>query len=330
MRNFLIISLLMLMIGCQLTDSIKLKQLDQLALNIDSNFIRTKSNLYDIQNKAVDLFSHTENYKKGLFPNRKYQYFMIKNESVYYNPENDGGNAVWVSMLHPMTSDEMDIIKTMEYLEAPLQQAVKSNDFVVQSYFLSSFSAISCYPFFDVIVYLTPKLDFTKDFKTYYLADPKHNPEKKIVWTKPYLDVAGNGYMISVVAPVYVMDKMIGTIAQDVPLARINEHYLNQSKSRLFVITDSTLIVSANKPAVDFLKIKVLDEIFFTERAKTGAAPPENFKLIENEDPEIKKLGEKLLQDEKSFVYTLHGKKVKFLCSKIPELNWSIVEISEK
>jgi hypothetical protein len=41
-------------------------------------------------------------------------------------------------------------------------------------------------------------------FNFYYLADSKHNPERKSLWlSEPYVDPAGRGWMVSAVAPVY-------------------------------------------------------------------------------------------------------------------------------
>ena len=42
-----------------------------------------------------------------------------------------------------------------------------------------------------------------ENYNFYYEADKKHNPKKEPVWTDVYLDPAGKGWMISLIAPIY-------------------------------------------------------------------------------------------------------------------------------
>lgn len=326
MKLYLYFLVLIVVMGCgqkNLAD----QELARTAVSIDSTLTIARNDILVLQKKAEDLFQNSQKYEKGLFPNRQYKTFSIKSDPVFYNPVDDGGNAVWASLIHPLTKEENRRIRILEYLEEDMKTSVKNCPFVVQTYFLTSFSAVSCYPFFDTITFLTPKMDFTRDFQTYYEADIKHNPQRKEVWVKPYLDVSGNGYMVSVIAPVYYDNEMIGTIASDLPISKISENYLNHPKNKLMIVTDSTLVMAVNKQAVDFLQIEGLEKFFYTERAEKDVSVSDKYKLIENEMPEIRKLGMIIMKGEGYYKEKINNKNVQILVKRIPELKWYLVQI---
>jgi signal transduction histidine kinase len=47
---------------------------------------------------------------------------------------------------------------------------------------------------------------------------PDKNPERKAVWTSPYEDSAGQGLIVSAIAPVYFRDEFIGVVGIDISL----------------------------------------------------------------------------------------------------------------
>ena len=55
--------------------------------------------------------------------------------------------------------------------------------------------------------------DWDEDAEDYVtLANPRNNPQKKVIWTDPYFDTVGFGWMVSCIAPIYQGEKQIGTI----------------------------------------------------------------------------------------------------------------------
>ncbi len=49
-------------------------------------------------------------------------------------------------------------------------------------------------------------------------ARPDKNPERNVVWTAPYEDSAGQGLIVSAIAPVYFQDDFIGVVGIDISL----------------------------------------------------------------------------------------------------------------
>jgi hypothetical protein len=72
-----------------------------------------------------------------------------------------------------------------------------------------------------------PDHDFTKDI-FYYIADPVHNPEARVKWTKPYYDSIWKHWMTSVIAPVYIDNRFLGVVGHDVILDDVYAKILNQ------------------------------------------------------------------------------------------------------
>ncbi|MFH0875039.1 MAG: ATP-binding protein [archaeon] len=53
------------------------------------------------------------------------------------------------------------------------------------------------------------------------IANPENNPERKVVWTPVYDDPAGQGLMVSAVAPIYTKEGFSGVIGVDITLNTI-------------------------------------------------------------------------------------------------------------
>jgi|694.fasta_scaffold126626_1 signal transduction histidine kinase len=87
---------------------------------------------------------------------------------------------------------------------------------VVASYINTPGDMNRLYPFIPNVWEQYPEDLHMEDFNFYFLADKKHNPARKPVWTEIYNDPAGNGVMLSCVAPVYVGDTLEGVVGLDI------------------------------------------------------------------------------------------------------------------
>ncbi len=61
----------------------------------------------------------------------------------------------------------------------------------------------------------------------FWIADKKHNPQQKTVWTGAYYDPWIKAWMVSCVSPVYVSDRHIPTVGHDVLLNQLIERTVN-------------------------------------------------------------------------------------------------------
>jgi HAMP domain-containing protein len=61
--------------------------------------------------------------------------------------------------------------------------------------------------------------DWDEDAEEYVtLANLQNNPQKKVVWTDPYFDTVGNGWLVSCIGPIYKGSEFIGSVGIDVQL----------------------------------------------------------------------------------------------------------------
>jgi signal transduction histidine kinase len=62
-----------------------------------------------------------------------------------------------------------------------------------------------------------------KNYNFFYLADDEHNKERDVCWTDLYVDPAGQDWMFSCIAPVYVSDSLKAVVGLDVKFSAIAE-----------------------------------------------------------------------------------------------------------
>ena len=65
-----------------------------------------------------------------------------------------------------------------------------------------------------------------KEDPFYIVANEKNNPERKTVWSRPYVDYMGTGWMITCSVPLYIDDRFIGVACVDVRLETIQKEFL--------------------------------------------------------------------------------------------------------
>lgn len=150
-------------------------------------------------------------------------------------------------------------------IQAPFHQA---NAYVTLSYF-SARDITSIYPWISLNGLETamgmsvPKLFFLLDtgaFELWAKALPDVNPTRSAFWTKPYLDVAGNGIMVTHSAPVYAGDRMLGTVSIDITLSSLSELIRLDGMpggTLLLIDGDENIVAASDMPAkaVSFLNL---------------------------------------------------------------------------
>lgn len=141
-------------------------------------------------------------------------------------PLDKDGIAAFYSALTPPEQQNLNLIEQLRILTPVMRQMVADDSWVQQVYFNTQDSLNVIYPFIDVGSQYAPDVDIPK-FNFFYLADETHNPARQPVWTPVYLDPAGQGWMLSVVAPVYKSNELIGVAGADITIANLVEYLSN-------------------------------------------------------------------------------------------------------
>ncbi len=129
----------------------------------------------------------------------------------------------------------------------------ENNPNVTLSYFISRLhNFIECYPnlpinelanqFDDISQFIDDAYNVYDDF-----APPEKNPEGKYFWTKPYLDRAGNGMMVTCGIPVYENEEYIGVLGADIVLQFLDKHVapIEILPGRMMLVSEYRQIISA-------------------------------------------------------------------------------------
>ena len=119
-----------------------------------------------------------------------------------------------------------------------------------------------------------------------WVADAKHNPERKAVWTGLFYDKVASLWMVSAETPIYIKDKHIGTIGHDIILNTLMNRTVKDKLSGTYNMIfrqDGRLI--AHPQYMDEIKVK---EGLFDIKTSNDAHLSSLYKqVIENPDKTI-------------------------------------------
>lgn len=144
----------------------------------------------------------------------------VSPDGVRYSATNTGGAASFYSNITPLDRQDLDKVDRLSHVDFMMKALKEGNPMISSVYFNSSDSYNRIYPWIDTLAQYPHDMNITR-FNFYYLADAEHNPRRQPVWTDVYLDPAGNGWMMSVVSPVYRGDTLEGVVGIDVTVETI-------------------------------------------------------------------------------------------------------------
>lgn len=87
------------------------------------------------------------------------------------------------------------------------------------------------YPFIKSVWEQYPNELDMKEYNFWYEADKENNPGRTAKWTTVYLDPAGNSWMFSCVAPVYIGDNLKAVVGLDVTIKDVESKFRELNKN---------------------------------------------------------------------------------------------------
>ncbi len=177
---------------------------------INQQLITVKANTLLLQQKALrahntPFFSEAEANNNQFDPSG----------TALYSQHNISDTALYYTGQVTVGKKEQAKANQLSQLDAFMVDLNRYNELVLQVYYCTFDSMVRITPFLDVLNTFPLKMNLP-EFKFYFEADAKNNPERKSVWTRVYKDMAGLGWMVSNLAPVYRNNFLEGVVAQDV------------------------------------------------------------------------------------------------------------------
>lgn len=224
-------------------------------------------------------------------------------------------------------------MKKIVYFTEPLDRIFKhikeTYPEVVQVYYNDENSINRIYPFFDVLAQYEPNLNIP-EFNFYYFADAAHNPGKGPVWVKePYVDPAGRGWMVSLIAPVYFHGRLVGVPGMDITIQTVTDGFLARKKDNYVMLIDSSgVIVAAQEKIINLFSFPPLKDHKYIETIKSNTFRRETYNILLSKDQALRNLASEIILNRQSrTTITFNNTDYVVISEYIPELHWFLLEV---
>ncbi|MCY1286556.1 Sensor histidine kinase RcsC [compost metagenome] len=170
------------------------------------------------------------------------------------------------------------------------------------------------------------------NYNFYYLADARHNPERGVRWTDVYLDPAGQGWMMSAIAPVYRGDFLEGVVGLDITigklLAEIDTLQVPWQGYALLVGRDNGIMALPKAGERDF-GLSELTQYTYREAVQRETLKPEDFNLGKQAElqPLVQAMAER---DSDVREVLLGGRKQLVAWSEVPQTGWRLLLVVDE
>lgn len=241
-----------------------------------------------LRNQYEKLFNAYEDYNTTNYTAT----FDYHENGAYYKDSDNGGSSLYYSENTPITDYAMEKALKTEWLDPIMKYIVTTDNMVVQSYFNSFDNMNRMYPYQDNIVENFGSNISISDYNFYFLADEKYNPDRHTIWTPPYFDPSGKGWIISCIAPVYRDDFLEGVVGLDITINQIENYLLDLShltSTELFLVDEYGLIIAKNKEAESFFKLIDTDNEL-TQDSNENILKPDQHNLFKFSNEDLREL----------------------------------------
>lgn len=271
------------------------------------------------------------NPKQFGLPNGK-PLFDVAHNGVFYKT-NKVGSSLYYSSQTKITEVERNKAIFTEAMDMSLKSIVDINPNINAAYFNTWDNMNRLYPFIDKVYEQYGTHIQMEEYNFYYLADLKHNPEKKPVWTSAYLDPAGNGWMLSCVVPIYNKDFLEGVTGLDITIDSFVKNILDRKlpyEANLFMVDKEGMIIAMPEKIESLLGLKELKEHLYTDSILKTIYKPEEFNILTNKSPFASHF-KNLLENETSIAtLKIEDKEYLTIQQDVEETHWKLMILIDK
>jgi PAS domain S-box-containing protein len=257
----------------------------------------------------------------------EHQRHAVTDSGVFYTRSDDGRAASFYANSTPLAQQDHAKAMRLSQLDPLMRSIQQASPLVAALYFNTWDSYNRIYPWFDTPAQY-PHDMVIPDYNFYYLADAKHNPERKVIWTEVYLDPAGLGWMMSAIAPVYREDFLEGVVGLDVTvgqiLGEIAELNVPWQGYAMLISHDHNIMALPKAGELDF-GLRELTQYSYEE----AVLKPEDFNLAKREgmEPLLQAMNEGNGNVQEVL---LGGRKQLVAWSEIPQTGWRLLLVVDE
>jgi PAS domain S-box-containing protein len=203
--------------------------------------------------------------------------------SVDGDPEQ---SAMFYAPFDGVTDDEKAKASYLAAVDEGLQGVVGANSLVAAAYLNTYDGMTRIYPGFPIDEVFSGTVP-ADEFAFYYAADAEHNPGRDVAWTSAYIDPAGQGWIVSAVAPVYSGDFLEGVVGADVQVKELVGQLLSSEQvfdSYSILLDSDGRIVAMPPPAEALFDLDELTDVEYDSFVTEETFKPDDFDVRRRDD----------------------------------------------
>jgi signal transduction histidine kinase len=260
--------------------------------------------------------------------------YGVSPKGVFHTTRSLPGRAsVFYSALTRVGEAERAKVLQLAQLDPLMKGLVESQPLVTQVYVNTRDSMNRIYPAMDVLSQYAPDMDIPS-YNFFYEADAAHNPARRVVWTDVYIDPAGQGWMTSAIAPVYLEDGKVleAVVGLDVTVSRIVDTVLalRLPWAGYGVLIDKSGTILALPPAgEEDWGLRELTSHSYQEAITQDTFKPDAFNLKKRKDS--RELVQKMeARPADLATVELHGRRKLVAWSTVEETGWKLLVVVDE
>lgn len=245
-----------------------------------------------------------------------------------YQANRKDGSGLYYPLNAPLTPRQLLIGERSASLDPLYRHMVTQIPNVAAAYYNTSDNTNRLYPYIEKVWEQYPQNLTMTEFNFYYMADSLHDPKRTSTWTGAYLDPAGQGWMVSCVAPVYLGRDLKGVVGLDLTIANLVNGLLSLKfpwGASAFLADDSGMILAMPPKVEEALGLQELKGHVYNETIKKEQLKPQDYNLFRNPDSSLSRHFRRLYQDKDTVQsILLKGEEVFLIQKRIPQTGWRI------
>ncbi len=311
-------------------------QMQSIAQAKSAGIEKTTSKVYSatelFQKEYARLFANPDSFPKpAAIPT-----FKKAPNGVTYKPVDNGGSYVWYSNITQQGAEQQRKRLFTEAIDPTAKNIKNSDPSIVAVYMNTHDSMCRYYPYVkDVWKWAgyQPNMRIP-EFNFYYLADAKHNPDKKPVWTRAYLDPAGQGWMVSCIAPIYRGDFLEGVAGLDITIEQMVKLLFSEVLpygSQAMLVDDSGTILAMPTQVARWLGLKEMTGHRYLNPVTNTMYKPDEYNLLNASHGDIAQAFRPIITGQADVgEVMLNGKPFVLAASTIKGSGWQIVTLVDR
>lgn len=298
---------------------------------VNSEFSSIADTAELMQSRHTEFFhSYTPDHYSPSHP-----HYRLTEDGVVVNTKSSADSCtLFYSNIHKQNANRLEKAIATEELDPFYNAILKTNENIAQVYFNSYDSMNRLCPYMEDALGQYPHDIDIPIYNFYYLADQKHNPDKKVVWTDAYLDPAGQGWMISAIAPVYHKEFLEGVIGIDITLEKILNNILSIKlpyTTYSLLVDKSGNILAMSHGLEPLIGIKELTSHHYDNPITETISKPKDFNILEKKNnPLIAKLADILKKNRAMDEFHQGTENLLITQNQIDQTGWTLVLLVDK